>query len=452
MAAAKLSRRQWLAGAGAAVATAPGTLTSPLPQENTGARGGLDGYVGPVENFTLSNARILVGDGTEQSGGVRVEGGKIVGLGPSVTGGTDLGGAVVFPGFFDGGSPIGLYEIDQEESTHDDSESSDAVVPTARVVDAYNPLSAPIGVARRQGVLGGLCLPNGGLVAGQAAWVRFAGLAVADATVVDPAGLVINFGKGGTGGQPNAPRSRMGVAAKLRELLETNKLPDDPHAHCSEDDKKRGRCDKGKCKVKPPDEPPEYTPAQRTWHAVHRREMKVILGANRADDILTAIEWARDYKLDAVLLGCAEGHLVAPDIAESGFTAIAGPVTVQPSGWDTAYSRYDNLALLHAAGVNLVLRHGGPHQLRELGTEACLAVAYGLPYGAAIAAACGHNARKAWNLPLGKLAVGEPATLAVSLGDPLQPRTRMSRAWIDGREVTLRSRQSDLFDRFRVLW
>ncbi len=452
MAGDKLSRRQWLAGAGAAVVTAPGTLGSPLPPENTGPRGGLDGYVDGGSDFTLSNARILVGDGSELSGGIRVEQGKIAALGPGVSGGTDLLGAVVFPGFFDGGSPIGLYEIDQEEATHDDNEASDAVVPTARVVDAYNPLSAPIGVARRQGVLGGLCLPNGGLVAGQAAWMRFAGLTVARATVVDPAGLLVNFGKGGTGGQPNAPKSRMGVASKLREILEANKPPEDPHANCSESDKKSGRCDRGKCKAKPPDKPPEHTPAQRTWHAVHRREMKVILGANRADDILTALEWAREYKLDAVLLGCAEGHLVAREIAATGLTAIVGPVSTQPSGWDNAYSRYDNLALLHAAGVNLVLRHGGSHQLRELGTEACLAVAYGMPYGAAIAAACGHNARKAWNLPLGKLAVGEPATLAVALGDPIQPRTRMSRAWIDGREVTLRSRQSDLFDRFRVLW
>ena len=444
----RLSRRQVLAGL---VATSTGTLTSPLPPLFPGARGGLDGYVpGDVDRFSLSNARVLVGDGSEFVGGIRVESGKIVEAGPGVSGGTDLGGAVVFPGFFDGGSAIGLFEVDQEGGTHDDNESSDAVVPAARVVDAYNPLSAGVGVARRQAVLGGLVVPNGGLVPGQAAWMRFAGDTVAEATVLDPAGLWINLGRGGTGSQPNAPKSRMGVASRLREILDAHKPPDDPHASCSEGDRKSGRCDRGKCKKKD-EKPPEYTRAQRAWHAVRRRELKVILYAERADDILTGIALAREYQLDTVLAGCAEGHLVAREIGDSGFSALAGPVTTQPSGWDNAHARYDNLALLHAAGVNIVLRHGGAHQLREMGVEAVIAVAYGLPYGAAIAAACGFNARAVWPVPVGRLAVGESATLAVALGDPLQPRTVMSRAWVEGREVSLRSRQTDLFERFRAL-
>ena len=44
--------------------------------------------------ITLSNARLLLGDGTETKGGIRVRGGKIEAVGPEVTGGEDLGGAI----------------------------------------------------------------------------------------------------------------------------------------------------------------------------------------------------------------------------------------------------------------------------------------------------------------------------------------------------------------------
>ncbi len=451
------SRRQLLAGFGALAATAAaspahaafpkevqtsgGTLTSPLGAPNADNRptdrGGF--IVGGEATFTLRNARILVGDGTELVGGIRIERGEIVEVGPGVTTGEDLAGAVVFPGFFDGGSTIGLVEIDLEAATHDESESVDAVVTAARIEDAYNTDSALIPVARRQGVLGGLVLPTGGLVSGQGAWMRFAGERVVEATMLGAAGLVIHFGHGGTGALPNQPKSRMGVALKLRELIEANKAPDPPDP-------------KAKKKKADDDKPEELTRSQKAWHAVRARELKVILEANRADDILSAIAFAREFSLDAVLGGCAEGHLVAGDIAASGFTVLLAPTSTQPSDWETLNAAYENPARLHAAGVRFVFRGGGPHNLRELPTEACIAVANGLPYSAAIAAACGHNAAATWSLPIGTLKVGRPATLATAEADPLQPRTRIRRAWIAGREVSLRSRQTTLFERFRTLW
>ncbi len=452
-----VDRRHLLAGLGALAASAAtrpahaafpkdvqtsgGTLTSPLGAPNADnrptTRGGY--VVGGEATFTLRNARILAGDGTELAGGIRVERGQIVEVGPGVTMGEDLSGAVVFPGFFDGGSTIGLVEIDLEAATHDESESADGVVTAAHIEDAYNTESALLPVARRQGVLGGLVLPTGGLVSGQGAWMRFAGERVSEATMLGGAGLVIHFGRGGTGALPNQPKSRMGVALKLRELIEANKAPDPPDPKAK---KKKGDDDK----------PEEITRTQKAWHAVRARELKVILEADRADDILSAIAFAKEFSLDAVLGGCAEGHLVAADIAASGFLVLLAPTTTQPSDWETLNAAYENPARLHAAGVKFVFRGGGPHNLRELPTEACIAVANGLPFGAAIAAACGHNAAASWTLPVGTLKPGRPATLVIADGDPLQPRTRMRRAWLDGREVSLRSRQTTLFERFRTLW
>ncbi|GDX82960.1 amidohydrolase [Deltaproteobacteria bacterium] len=425
----------------AAVQSSPGSIDSPLPPAPTDTRlADRGGYIlGSGSTFTLSNARILVGDGSELQGGLRVENGQIVEIGPGVKSGDDLGGATIFPGFFDGGSPIGLFEIDLEAATHDESEGTDGLLPGIHTEDSYNPASALIPVARRQGVLGGLCLPSGGLVSGQAAWMRFAGDSVAAATMKSSSGVVFNFGRGGTGALPNQPHTRMGLALKLREVLEANKAPDPPDPKAK---KKKGE----------PDKPPEFTRTQKVWHAIRARETKVILSASRADDILAAIAFAKEFNLDAVLLGCAEGHLVARDIAESGYAVLVAPTTTQPGDWESLNAVYENPALLHAAGVKLIMREGAAHNLRELPTEVCVAVANGLPYAAAIAASCGHNAASIWDLPVGTLATGRPATFAIADGDPIQPRTRMLRAWIDGREVTLRSRQTTLFERFRTLW
>lgn len=425
----------------AAVSTTPGTLTSPLPPLPADTRPvDRGGYVeGASTSFTFRNTRLLLGDGQELLGGIRVEGGTIVEIGPSVTTGDDLGGAAIFPGFFEGGSSIGLWEIDLEAATHDESESGDALQPAVRVEDGYNPASALIPVARRQGVLGGLCLPTGGLVSGQAAWMRFAGARVSEATLLGGAGTVIHFGRAGTGAMPNQPHSRMGIPLRLAEVLEANKVPAPPDPKAK---KKKGEAET----------PPEYTRTQLAWHRIRRRESKVILDAGRADDILAALAFAKEFDLDAVLLGCVEGHLVARDIADSGVPVLLAPTTSQPGDWDSLNAVYENPARLHAAGVKVVMRQGSPHNLRDLPTEVCVAVANGLPYAAAIAASCGKNAASIWNLPVGTLAVGRPATLVIADGDPIQPRTRMLRAWIDGREVSLRSRQTSLFERFRTLW
>jgi imidazolonepropionase-like amidohydrolase len=451
-----VSRRQLLGGLGAlggalfvrpafaaypaAVQTSQGTLTSPVPPAPSDTRPfDRGGYVvGAATTFAFRNARILTGTG-EVQGGVRVEDGKIVEIGAGVATGEDLGGAAIFPGFFDGGSGIGLWEVDLEPATHDESEAMDSIEPAVRAVDGYNPASALIPVARRQGVLGGLSMPSGGLVSGQAAWMRFAGDTVAAATLDPTAGVVINLGHGGTGTGPNQPRSRMGVALKLRETLDANKPPDPPDPKAK---KKKGE----------PDKPPDLTRTQKAWQAIRKRELRVILGVSRADDILAAIDLAKEYDLDAVLLGCVEGHLVAMDIADSGYPVLLAPVTSQPGDFDSLNACYENAARLHAAGVSLVLRQGSPHQLRDLPTEVCVAVANGLPYDAAIAASCGTNAAKVWNLAVGDLSAGKPATFVIADGDPIQPRTRMRRAWIDGREVTLRSRQTTLFERYRTLW
>lgn len=409
-----VSRRTFLAGAAALVFTARARA---------------------ADGFSVKNARILIGDGTETKGGIRVAEGKIVAVGPEVADGEDLGGAVVYPGMWVGGAPIGLWEVDLEAGTHDDGEAMAAVVPQARVVDGYNPRSEVLPVCRVGGILGALVIPTAGVVAGQAAWMRTFGESTAEATVRDPAGVLFRLGHAGTGAA-GGPTSRMGVATTIRDLFDANPIPDPPAPP------------KKLKKGEEPPKPPTYTAAQQTLHALRRKETKAIFAVERASDIRAALDLVAAYGLDGVLLGCAEGHLVAKDIAAAGLPVLLGPVTTQPSSFDTLAARYDNAALLHGAGVKLALRVGGAHNARDLTTEAGIAVAYGLPWERAIAAISGA-APGFWGLDVGVLRAGAEASFVMTDGDPLQPRTRVLRTWGRGVEMPVRSRQTELYERFR---
>lgn len=413
---ASASRRRFLAGLGAAA---------------------LCGVARAEDELVLSNGRVLVGDGTSFRGGVRVRGGVVVETGMNVTGGFDLAGGTLYPGVYDAGVPLGLYEIDLEGNTHDESESSDAITPQARVVDGYNPASALIPVARLGGVMGALVTPSPGtLVPGQAAWMRTTGDTVAEATLREPAGILLSMGHAATGGAPNSPRSRMGVVMKLRDLFDANPPPKAPEAP------KKGRAEPA-AEEKPP------TRFQAAIHALLKRETKAIFVADRADDLLAALDLARAYQLDAVILGGAEGHVVARSLADARVPVLLGPVTVQPGNWSTLRASYENAARLHAAGVRFAFRSGSPHNSRDLVTQAGIAVAYGLPFDAAITALCGGPSL--WGLPQGRIVVGQEATFVWTDGDPLQPRTAVRGIWSRGRALPLESRQTRLYERFRTL-
>lgn len=439
-----ISRRSFVSGGASLAAGLAGLAASVGALTRAGSA-----LAGSGGETIYSNARILLGTmpsegATELRGGLRIVNGVITEIGPGVTGGIDLGGATIWPGIWDAGSAIGLADIDLEGATQDDAETGDAFLPQMRVVDAFNPASEVLPVLRARGVMGALVVPSGGIVGGQAAWMRTSGSTVAAATVQEPAGVVIHLGRGGVGA---GTATRMGVAARLRDALDANPPPkapveDDPHATG-----KKGTSAKHKA-PEAPAKPP--TRSERVWHDLRSRKLRAIFEADRASDVLLACAIAAEYDLDAVIVGAAEGWMVADALKSANIPVIVGPVTVQPESFETMNARYDNAALLHAAGVRIGLRIGDPHRAYDLTTEAGIAVAWGLPREAAIAAISGSSPGF-FGLSAGRLLVGQEASFVVCNGDPLEPRTSVQRVIVGGSEVPLANHQTELYERFKVL-
>lgn len=402
----------------------------------------LAGWGGDPGSFTLSNATLLLHDGSVLPGaGLRVEDGLVVELGTGVRGGEDLGGAWLCPGMVDAGTHLGLVEIGLEGETHDDSEPA-AVSPDARVWDAYNPLSDLLPVTRAYGVTHSVVTPGWGrLVSGQAAVFRHVGRTVDEALVQAPVGLCVGLGRA-TGGE-GGPKSRMGVAMQLRAILS---VVEPPEEEPEEPPRKRR-----KAREEDPGEDEKKPPADRVWEQLRARKLKVLFKAERADDLLTAVRLAEELELDAVIVGGAEAWVVVDELARSGVPLLLGPVTVQPSSFEHLHARYDNAARLHAAGVRFALRTASSHNSRLLPVEAGLAVAHGLPHAAAMHAVTAAAGEILGVPGLGRLEVGLPATLVQVAGDPLQPRYPVQRVWIDGRPTSMQHRQQRLYEAFKVL-
>lgn len=428
MPAHKWSRRQALAMLSASVAA---TASRPgLAVSDDAPMGGWMPADAPLqETFSLSNATLLRHDGTRLQGGVRVENGIIVELGAGVTGGEDLGGAWIVPGFTDSGCLLGLVEVWAVGSTQDTTVSGDAVTVDARVIDGYNPLSDVIPTTRVNGITHALLHPaTNHLVTGQAAVVQLAGLTRTDATVQSPSAVCINLGNAGRG---EGLSSRIAVMRRLRQLLDKASSPTD---------------------VDSEDEDKYIAEDEQIWQAVLAGEQKVLIKAERLDDIHAALDVLDHYALNGVLLGCAEGHLAAQRIADAGVPVLLGPLNVQPSSFEHPHAIYENAQILHAAGVKLGMRSAEVHNSRQLPTFVGMAVAHGLPFEAGIAALT-SNPGDILGLGEhhGRLQVGAPGTFFQVPGDPLQPRFAVQRMWINGRRTSMETRQTRLFERFQDL-
>ncbi|MFQ5845332.1 MAG: amidohydrolase, partial [Planctomycetota bacterium] len=151
------------------------------------------------EPIALVNATVhTVSGGTIEGGSVLFEQGRIVEVArgprefaPPVRR-IDLAGKHVYPGLIASNTRLGLTEIGAVRATHDFDEVG-AVTPEVRAAVAVNPDSTLIPVARSNGVLTAAVLPAGGAIPGRLSILGLDGWTWETMTLVDDAGLVVNW-------------------------------------------------------------------------------------------------------------------------------------------------------------------------------------------------------------------------------------------------------------------
>jgi imidazolonepropionase-like amidohydrolase len=405
--------------------------------------------------YAITNARIeTVSDGTIENGTIVIEGDRIIAVGKNVTipAGAEIidgTGLHVYPGMIDSGTSLGLTEVGSVAETNDTDEIGD-VTPQMDALTAINPNATAIPVTRVSGVTTVISEPAGGLLPGTAALINLFGYTAEQMQAGNVKMLVLQFpvkrtgrgfggfGGGGRGGANNDPEAQYKKAMdKLNEIWDRAELY---HKIASAYEANP----EGK-------ERPVYAPEMDAIRPVISGERTLMLKVDEEAAILAALEWVKARKItNVVFSGVSEGWRVADKIAEAGISCLVGPMLATPTRSSDRYDRaYANIGLMSDAGVKVAIRTGESENVRNLPFNAGFAAAYGLGKEAALRAVTLAPAEMfGIDKDFGSLSVGKKANLFISDGDPFETSTNILALFIDGFNVPMDSRHTDLYKEF----
>jgi len=366
----------------------------------------------------LAHADLLIRDG------------QVAELGPHLAPPADAqlieaAGRAVTPGLFGGIGRLGLEEIGLEPSADDYALKGSGMRPEFDVSLAFNPDSVVLGVSRLGGVTFAQLAPSsesgGTLISGQGALVRL------DGEVAAPRALFIE-----AGGDANA-LSGGSRAAQFMLLSQALTEVREPKRLLANDQRL-------------------LTPAGRASLAAYLGGPRpVVFDVTRAADIRAVIAFGKREHLAVAVRGAAEAWRLAPELAAAGVAVILDPLDDLPESFDKVGATLENAALLERAGVKIVFSFNDPepHNIRKLRQGAGVAVAHGLPAEAALAALT-RNPAELFGVAdrNGSIEPGHVADLVLWSGDPLEVTTLADAVFVQGVAQSLRSRQTELRDRY----
>jgi len=381
-----------------------------------------------AQTLVITDAKIVTNAkaGTIETGSILMRNGRIITIAQDITtpaGAEEISaaGQWITPGLIVPFSQIGLVDISGEARTNDTRSEKSKTSISELAADSFNPKAVSIANTRLGGITHAVVSPDMGMNI-------FSGIGlIADTSGDFDSALNENafvYVQLGSRGADKAGGSRSAALAMLRAAL------DDAAAY-----------------------PSRYTGGPDNGDTLSRRDaealalaargyMPILIGADRASDILTIIDLKEDYgDLDIIIVGAAEGWLVADQIKKA---------EVKDS-FDKVGASVDNIVKLDEAEVDYAiatLSAGVSHNVRVLTQHAGNAVGYGLAWNKAFAAVTSTPARWFRLNDLGTVEAGTKANMVIWDGDPLEVTSAPVMVFIDGEEQPMESRQRALRDRY----
>jgi imidazolonepropionase-like amidohydrolase len=186
------------------------------------------------------------------------------------------------------------------------------------------------------------------------------------------------------------------------------------------------------------DKKPDRSLAMETLVRVLDRELPLMITANRAQDISSALRLAKEFNIRIWLDGAAESYLLIDDIKAAGV-----PVIIHPT-LERAFGDYRNMSFetpgeLRKAGIPVAMQSSYESYVpktRVVLFETAWAAANGLPREDALATIT-IDAAKILGIDnrVGSLAVGKDADLALYDGDPFEYTSHCIGTIINGQVV-----------------
>jgi imidazolonepropionase-like amidohydrolase len=271
------------------------------------------------------------------------------------------------------------------------------------------------------------------LISGQAVLLDLTGDRLEDLVAQNPVAMVADLSteSKGTGGG-----SRAGVLQRLRQLFK------------DADEYRKRTPDYRKNQMQQLSAPAADLEALQP---VLEGKLPLYAIANRESDIESALRLAREYRLKLVIRGGTEAWRIAPELAAAKVPVVINPLSDVPT-FDGLAPRLDNATILRQAGVAVVLVEPDRGNFRNLRYSAGNAVRNGMTWDDALRAITLEPAR-AFGVDdrYGSLEAGKVADVVVWSGDPLDFSSGAEHIYIRGREISTRTRQSELLERYKTL-
>ncbi len=377
-----------------------------------------NGVVYTIENGVIEGGTVLVDDG------------KIVAVGKDVTipAGAeviDATGKFVTPGIIDAHAHVSIWEEGLGWEGDDVNEMTSPITASVRAIDGINPDEIGLHDAFRGGVTTIWSAPgSGNVVGGEGVTMHTYGETVDEMIMLSPSGIKAATGenpKGAYGGRNLMPKTRMGVAALLRETLV--------------------KAQNYQQKIEKANGDPEKMPARdlglENMVRVLKRELPLRTHCHRADDMMTVIRVAKEFNIKVTIEHATEGHKIAHELAKNDVAIIVGPSLTARSKVEVRDRSLATAGICAEAGVKVALMTDHPIiPVHYLPICAGLAVKNGMDEDEAMRAItltaaeiCGVAER------VGSLVPGKEADIVVWDNHPFEYDTHVEYTIINGSVV-----------------
>lgn len=401
-----------------------------------------------AERLLLRGATVHTVSGqTLAPGDVLVDGKKIVEVAAKISAADarviDLKGQHVYPGLIAASTTLGLVEISGVAATRDTAEVGQ-FTPDVQSWIAVNPDSELIPVARANGITHAQPVPAGGIVPGQSGVIALAGWTTEEMTIRKPVALHLTW-------------PSMDLDTRAREQVR------DKASWKSLEDQARDR----RARLKDIDEffsqakayarqrnDNSVVPAWEAMLPLVRGEIPLMVRADDPRQIKAAVKWADTNGYYIVIVGAREAASVADLLASKKIPVIFDSFFAFPATDTDAYdAQFKTPGILQRAGVKVVFSESARFEaamVRNLPYVAAQAVAFGMPADEALKGITLYPAQVLGvDERLGSLEAGKEASLFVADGDILDIRSKVKQMWIAGQEVSLSSRHTRLYEKYR---
>lgn len=375
----------------------------------------------------LINGRIMTMDGQDYQAGLLLvdDKGKIEFVGPMEPREIDasweiidLTGKYLLPGFVDAHTHLGIYEEIYAHEGDDVNEMSEPVTPQLRAVDGLNIHDLGFHDALKGGVTTVMVAPgSANVIGGTVCILKTAGDSLGKRLLNQSAGLKIALGenpKDTYGPEKKMPYTRMGIAALLREAF----VEGQNYLKSKDQDKER---DLGKDEIV----------------KVLQRKVPLRAHAHRADDILTALRIADEFKLKLTIEHATEAHHVIDELKERDIPLCMGPLLISRAKVELKDKSFKNPGIMQRAGLKVALITDHPETPIDYAVlNAILAVREGMDPEEALKALTINPAQiMDIDKRCGSLTAGKDADLVVWNGHPLDIMSKVEQVFVDGKLV-----------------